>query len=248
MAEDKVQTKLKAKGQIKLKMPVLNNIDYVDVTRNKGLLKRYNGNELEGKKWREFQETVGKEFGSGKIYYNIFQKDGRRSSGITNAVGSTPTKDIIQLQDSSSKEVLKALQELNTKVSNKSEGIGVETLLQITRQGYDMQISFLNQQLVFKDGVIDNLNKEIESLESELSESGQNSNLSQLIEIGQKFLISKIGKPTITQLKDSDQSDIPQEILQILGTVDYSRISQENLDKIISILRQYISTFPLKGQ
>jgi hypothetical protein len=51
----------------------------------------------------------------------------------------------------------------------------------------------------------------------------------------------QFGKVDAATLKESDTTDIPAPILEILGAVDYSRIDENNMNKIIIGLRQYIS-------
>ena len=61
------------------------------------------------------------------------------------------------------------------------------------------------------------------------------------------MLFAKFGKgEEITNLSASNPGDIPNEIIEILGLVDYSKIPNQQMQQIISGLRQYISVLPLK--
>jgi len=259
MAEEKVQTKVKAKGQIQLKMPILNNIDYIDVTRNKQVLKRYLVIP-DGMKWREFQELVGKEYGSGKIYYNIFEKNGKRHSGVTNAISMSP--EIKFNPDIGLKEVQKSLQELQNKINSKTESFSTQMLIDLTKQGYEQRISYLDIQIVERTTLISKLEIKLDSVERELTEAyetidslegqtgwvGLLNQYKPLIEAG----LIKLGAKNIpvTKLSGDIQTSIPVEVLEILAMVDFDKVKTnlEGYNQALSYLSLYVSTLPQKGQ
>jgi hypothetical protein len=240
-----------------LKYEKLINVEYASIVRNKKSVLELEGSSIEGMTWREFQIFLGEKIPPGKCYFTIkFKKSNDLYTGQIRAVSMDGTK--LETTGNES-EVIKAFKSLESKLSNATStgGITFEMLMSSTKQGYESQVSFLNQQIVYKDGRIQKLESEIDELENDLDtaedqirelQRSTGSSFEKYIEIGEKLLSARFtpGKPVT--LKESDASDIPAELLEILGAVDYSRIQPETLQKIISTLKQYISFLPLKGQ
>ena len=244
-----------------LKHQVLNNVEYATIKRRGKVLLEIPGDDI-GKKinWRDFQIYVGKKIGAGRFSFTIkFKNSGELYTGQTNAVD--PDIDIAKSNESDSilEKVTTVFKSLESKLNNatQSGGVTYEMLLTSTKQGYDITVDFLKQQLTFKDGTISELKIEIRDLNSELDTADvtirqleQRTGYNQYLEPISKILFAKFGGGTPVKLEDSDPSGIPPEILQVLGVIDYSKIKPEDLQKMVQLLQQYISatSLPLKGQ
>jgi hypothetical protein len=62
-------------------------------------------------------------------------------------------------------------------------------------------------------------------------------------------LVKFTGNKAVQKLGSSDASDIPKEILDILGRVDYQQLQSnpEAYNQILDVLSKYISVLPQKG-
>lgn len=254
--------------RLKLKFPVIKNFIYFDIVKGKETLLSFSKKdlqEIEGKSWREFQFIVqdkleakyGQKYPAGRFNYICQQNNSTViERGLIKTISRKSFLDA-PIEKNEDQMSLTELQEIKkTLESLKSSDKSTDMMLTTVKQGYELQISFLNQQIQFKDSTIKQFEKDIEKLdnqldkyESEIEELRSKTGFNQLLEIGQKMLVAKFGQgQEVTNLSASNTSDIPEEILQILGMVDYQKIPGEQLQKIISGLKQYISVLPLKGQ
>lgn len=243
-----------AKIGTKLKFPVLNDVDYFDAVKNKQTLKSFKGSEINGLKWRELQQKLGALFGNGSVHYTMkLNNDDNLYRGTIRMVqvGITAKNPI----DENSTIKLE-LDQIKNQISNlgNAGGVSVDLLLSITKQSYETQITFLNNELNRKEITLTKYLNDIEKLNDELQECYEliddlksKTGLTQYLELAKTFLNSKSAnlKP-IQTLKDSDPTDIPERILKILGAVDWNQIEQNNLDEIIRYLEMFITKLPLK--
>lgn len=240
------------KREVGLKHPVLNNVEYISITKNKkSVFESNDGKYFEGMTWRNFQLFLGERLTPSRYYFNIkFKGDNKLFSGTIKAV----TLEAKQDHEMESEKILSEFKELKTVLQKgiNQGGISYDMLLSSVKQGYENQINYLNQVIADKNILLAKNEKEILELESDLedcqNESTKESRLSQYIDLATKFLASKYPTNKVATLKESDQTDIPGEILEILGAVDYSKIDDASMQKIIAGLKQYITFLPLKGQ
>ena len=223
-----------AKGSRRiLKHQVLNNVDYGYITRYGKTILEIEGKDLEGLEWRQFQKLVGSKIGAGRIGFTIkFKGDPEVYAGITKAVDLE--NKVPAPEDPGDKKIVQLFTDLKKDLERgiSSGGVTFDMLLNATKSGYDTQINFLNQQLVFKDGVIKDLREDLRDSEEDLDDCSKTvkelegkTGIGQYIGIAQKLLENKFGSRTPVPLESSDTSDIPQEILTVLG---YCRL-QTNL-------------------
>jgi len=252
--------KRKRPGSRILKHPVLKNVDYASIVRNKKSVLEIEGKELEGTAWRDFQIYVGDKIGVGRFHFTIkFKNNAELYTGTTK--GIDPNVNIVKSDESDTviKTVTDAFKSLESKLNNATQqgGITYEMLLASTKQGYDTQVDFLKQQITYKDVSIIELKVEIKDLNSELNETDitirqleKQSGYNQYLEPVTKILLAKFGAGKPVALGESDPSAIPNELLEVLGVIDYKKIQPDDLNKMIQLLHQYITAtnLPLKGQ
>lgn len=237
----------------KLKFPVLNNVEYFDVIKERKNVLTF-GSEINGKSWRDLQIELGKELPPGVYHYSFKQKDSNEiHRGNIKAVNSMANKKEITHPD---ELILKQKIEMLTTQLNemKAGNMQSQSIIELTKQGMQMQIDFKEQQLKAKDNEIKKLEDEIEKLtklvdgyEQQVDDLNGKTGMNQYIELGLKLLNRFDKKTPPVNLASSEQTDIPPELLQILGVVDWGRVDYNAQMKIIDGIKKYISFLPLKG-
>ena len=56
-----------------LRFPIVKDVEYFDVVKNKATLTTYKKKDIEGKTWRDVQLMIGSQFGAGVYFYNFKQ-------------------------------------------------------------------------------------------------------------------------------------------------------------------------------
>ena len=253
-------------NKLKLNFPIVPDIDYFDVIKNRQTILSLTNKDLkplEGKKWRELSffiqdkltETYGTKYMPGSYNY-VFQivGDDIQNRGIMKTL-SRDNKINMKETSLNDSGINKELQLIKSELLKATSGnMPVDMIIQLSRQSYEQQIKFLELQLNDKskqieklEGQINDLNDELNDSETIIKQLESKTGIGQYLEIAQKLFSLKIPTGQPVTLKDSDVSNIPDEILQILGAVDYDKISDEDLKKIIGYLKQYISLLPLRN-
>jgi len=244
---------LRKTDMLKLKFPVLNKVEYIDLVKNRINVLTIEGKDVEGFTWRQLQLYCGEKLAGGVYGYSMkFAKDDTIYRGSIKVVSLT--KQGFEMDENNN--VKKQLDELTKKLNSlKSDSPGMDLIISLTKSGYETQISFLKDELARKEKNIDKLEAEINKLNDQLDAAEtiiddlkSKTGLSQYIQIAKEFLMMKSGamKP-ITNLKDSDTVDIPADVLQVLGVVDWSAVDEKLLSEIIHYLKIFIQKLPLKG-
>jgi len=237
-----------------LRFPTVENVDYFDVVKNKQTLTTYKKKDIEGRSWRDVQLMIGSQFGAGVYFYN-FKQNGIDYINRGQIRGVATGVQLVQKENKT--DMTHELENIKAQIKNigQSNGVSVDLLISITKQSYQMQINFLNDELRRKQNQIDKLEKQIDDLNEDLNNADEQiedlkskTGINQYLNLAQDFLKLKTGKAApLATLKDSDPADIPAEILNILGAVDWSKVSPEILKTIVMYLNMYIDKLPLKG-
>ena len=238
-----------------LKFPVMKNVEFFDLHISPGKQIEISGSDIEGLKWRELQYFLGEKVPE-KVYNYQLKLKGK------NQIYNGRIKVLIKDKKYSTEEIVdpalsSQLDSLSKKVEmlSRGNGVSVDTLIEVTKQSYLQRIEYLNLEL--QKGVIEygRLTVKIEKLETDLINSedevddlkGQ-TGITQYISIAKEFLQMKAGNvEPLSNLKDSNISDIPGKLLEILGVVDWKEVDQKVQMDIESYLRIFIQKLPLKG-
>lgn len=238
----------------KIKFPILKDVEFLDVIKNKQTVKSFVKKDLEGIKWRDLQLKIGALFPAGSYHYALkFNNDDTLHKGVIRVISANPTEQKPETNSNLINEI-DALKKQINQIGN-AGGYSVDLLLSIQKSSYETQINFLNAELLRKENFINKLENQIESLNNELDDAAEQieelkskTGVNQYLELAQTFLQSKIGTAKkITTLKDSNPNDIPKRIIDILGAVDWSQIDQQAIDQIINYLEIFITKLPLKN-
>lgn len=241
----------------KLKFPILKKVDYLDLVQNKITVLQLTTKDCEGITWRDLQKLIGKKVGAGKYFYNLkFQNDNTINKGLIKAVtdGILPKP---KSEDAGLIEVKTMMEALTKKIDNAGSGggVSVELLMSVQKTQYENTIKFLENNLADKKAEylalkVDYNDKcaELQDTESQLQELEKDSGLMKYLPMVQDYFKDKMGttKP-ITNLKDSNQGDIPPDILQLLGMVDWANVDQEVIGNIVRYMNIAIQKLPMKG-
>lgn len=238
-----------------LRFPVLKDVEYIDLIKNKEAKLTIDGKTVEGKTWREFQKYLGSKLPERTYNYVIkIKNDNKIYKGLVRTVG------IMKNEDKKGQNGLVIIQseikELNEKISSMStgNGISVDTLISITKSSYETQLKFLGLEGDRREAVILKLESQLEGADKELDKCDaliidlkEKTGLTQYVSIVKEFLMMKSGSVQAVSLKDSDIKDVPQIIIEVLGVVDWSQVPEEILKEITGTLRVFIQKLPLKG-
>ena len=240
---------------MKLKFSNTKNVEYIDIQKGKVFLKSYTSFGLKGMSWREFQLLLGKEFGPDTYHYGLklLNKNEVHRGQIKGVNLKENKPGAIVPARADSKDLLlvnNAIDAINKRLDESAGSVmGVDAVLAFTRQGYEMQISFLNAEMVKKDNYIIKLEHDLDVTEKQIGDSSGKLGLQDWIVIGKEFLAMKAGLiQPVTNLSESNQSDIPPAILTLLGLADWSKVDRKIIDDIINYLNIFIQKLPMKGK
>ena len=241
----------------KLKFAILNKIEYIDLVKNRVTVLTLTGADVkDGSSWRDLQLLCGSLLSPGVYSYGLkFLDDDEVHRGSIKAVSIKKNLGS-DMESPEIKKLNKEISALQEKIAGfKNETPGFDMLIQMTRQGYESQISILRDEINRKEKSIDKLESKVDSLETENSNAAEiitdlknKTGLPQYLEVAKEFLLMKAGKAKpITDLKDSNTGDLPPEVLEVLGMVNWSEIKPNVLQEIVHYLKIFIQKLPLKG-
>ena len=238
-----------------LKFPVLKKVEYIDLIKNRSTVLSLEGKDVEGITWRQFQKMLGEKLPDGSYNYVIKIKGvDTINKGLVRTAGKVTTmaKEKIDINLDVQKQIL----DLTSQVKKIGSGndVSVDLLIQVTRQSFETQITFLNHELTRKDltnvkleSKIEDLHKELDSSDVLISKLQEKTGISQYMTIAKEFLSMKAGNvQPITNLSASEASDVPPEIIRILGVVNWSQVPGDVLNEITNTMKIFIQKLPLK--
>lgn len=238
-----------SQGTRNLKHPILKGVEYASILKNKKSVLEIEGSDLENKTWREFQIYLGDHLPITSYYFIIkFKNKNEIFTGQIRAVSTDPKKlESTAMESNELTKKIESLEKSLQKAAN-SGGISFDMLLAATKQGYEARIEYLNQKITDKDQQIQEIKREVNELEDDLNdcekENQKHGGIAQYLAIGEKFLSMKLGKPEKISLKDSNTSDIPEEILTVLGVIDWQKIDELSIKRIAENIQNYLSLIP----
>ena len=241
-----------------LKFPVLKDIDYIDISRNKETKLSLNSPETNGLKWRDLQKLIGQKCGAGNYHYQLKQVDKNKIHvGMIKAIGGAPPTPKPG-ESSKIKSIEDSISLLTNKIESlhKGSGVSVEMLIEVTKTNYEMRIGFIEGQLTEKKNELVLLQSKLEDKEAEIieleEEIKESSGFDKYFEIGKKILDAKalvtgVKSQPLANLQDSNPSDIPPAIIDSLGVVDWLQVDPGKVEEIVVYLNMFIPKLPMKG-
>ncbi len=227
---------------------------------NKSMEKILGQSNIEGMKWRDFQKYLGSKLPMDNYYYVVKLNDkpelykGRVKPIVLKAgvvSGSvTDDKSLLVL-----KETVSALSEKIETIS-KGNGVSMEMLLEVTKQSYVARIDFLGVEINKKDMDYNRLELKCAKLEEELNDADVviadlegKTGVMQYVSIAKEFLQMKAGSlKGIENLGDSNPSDIPSDITEVLGVVNWVAVDPNIINEIVHYIKVFANKLPLKGK
>jgi len=234
-----------------LKWNILNNVEYISIVYNGKSILEIDGSEVENLSRRDLQFFLGEKLPVNEIYtYSLkFKNVDKITTGRIRAL-TKDSKKLLESNQMDNTELTKKIESLEKSLQKAAStgGVSFDMLLAATKQGYEARIEYLNQKISDKDQLIQEIKKEVDDLEDDLSdcekENAKHGGIAQYLAIGEKVLNMKFGKQPAVSLKDSNTSDIPEPILQVLGVIDWTKIDAASIQKITEQIAQYLSLIP----
>lgn len=247
----------------KLRFPIIpKSIEYLDIILKKVTVKSYK-KEIAGLSWRKLNEKLFEDgVPAGQYSYAMkFFDNGNIYRGFIKSVDSKGSRVIPP--DPEANEIKRIHQTIESlKDSLKTSGgnnLSIDFILQATQKSHDAEISIYKLQidgnkekiLELKNEILE-LNRELDEAEKTIAElqsaGGQNKLTETLLGLVQQF--TPATKSTSKKLKLSDKfdgSDIPEDIILILASVDYQNVPPDIYEKLKNALYTYTQQLPQKG-
>lgn len=229
---------------------VFKNVEYITVSLNTEKLETIEGKFINGKTKYEFQKMLGEKYGDHK--FNLSQCDkGKFTNKVYFMRGIVTGKkklteipilnkekndinveSLIDRLDSNHKIHLDELRSLYEAKSTTNNSI------------YEIQIKGLESKIKEKDEYIKQLELEIDKINQ--NESGDMTKTIQTILALKNVMTGNIPQPKLQDKPVIPNNDIPKEFLELFSSVDYSKVSENDLQTYYSVLNQFISKLPQK--
>lgn len=240
-----------------LKIPVFNKeLDYFDVKIDNQRSLELKNEDVNGLKWRDLQKLIGKKLGRGGLFnYQMKWKNSDQPiTGKIRAMANISDDDLKTKTSDLNPFLLQKLNDVENKLKNISTASpDSSVVMDIMRasyeariDGYKERISELKTDKIKLESEIDKLNDELDNYEEKIREL-EGGKLDTYLNLFEKIGMMKLGKvKPLSDFTGTNHTDIPKQILDVLGLVDYERISNEQLNKILDMLKMWVQEFPLK--
>ena len=227
---------------------VYNNVETFDIVRRNQTLLRLKGDDINGKNVAQMEEILGDKLGEGTYNFSIkhFGEHKKKVGKIRGVIqNKSPKERVKENMDSILlNEKINKLDQSIEKLIKNNGGADYKQVLELQKTTFEIQLDFYKTQNIMLAEKIDKLEEKIESFEKEDNSSG---GINQILGLIPMFLNkSKIGAASLKDNVSSDPSDIPGEFIEALGKVDYSKVSEEQKNKILGYFNLFSNQLPLK--
>ena len=227
---------------------IYSNVETFDIVRRNQTLLRLKGDEVNGLNVSKLEEIIGDKLGEGTYCFSIKylglakKKIGKIRGVIQN---KNPKERVKENMDSILlNEKINNLEANIQKMLKNNGGADYKQVLELQKTTFEIQLDFYKTQNKSLTDKIDKLETKLEQLEGEGNETG---GLNQILGLIPMFLKTKgIGAASLKDNVSSDPSDIPSEFIEALGKVDYSKVSEEQKQKIVNYFNMFSTQLPLK--
>jgi len=229
---------------------IYTDVEYAQIFKDGISLYVYDANELNGKSKMEFQKMLGDQFGPGMFLATIKRKNIMATKNYRIRAIKFGSNKKIDNTETQSDHKIKDLENKMNNMNNNSPTF--DQILILTKQTYTLQIESLKDRinelksdLKEKTEIIEKLQSKLTSLENENNSGG---GLMDMIQ--QAVQLKQILKPNvpIKSLKDipTDRNSIPEQFINALGKVDYTKVPQEDIEKYVNFFENFSNQLPLK--
>ena len=242
----------------KLRWDVIpDNLERFDVIVN-GVNKRFK-DEVIGLKWTALEEKLPSlGIPPGKYNYSIkFVDSPMVDTGVIKSVGNRimeENKDLTKIE----KNIDELKKAIMSKTSGSVDSLPMEFMLSTVKQTHEAEIQLYKLQLQFKDdriielqGTIDYLNLELDKAERIVeqlqNEGGAGKTADAITSLVNNLFKQKSEQPRAKLSERFNGSDIPEDIIQILTTVEYKQIPQNQMDGLKKGLQMIVDQLPQKA-
>lgn len=219
---------------------IFENVEYLLISYHGTPVITFDGKEINGKSKAEIQYLLGKDYGEKNFNFSMKVKGKlKNETGGIRGIKIGSSNNNLKLEDMENKEIRKEIDAL--KANN------FELITKLIDEKYQIQIKHLENDLKQLEKDYSELEKEYNSLISQVekNESNENNMLTSLLKL---LPLDKLtGKPTsLASEQTNKQLDIRPEILNVLNEVDYTKLSDSDVNQYASLLKQFTNQLPKK--
>ena len=250
-----------------IKFDVFPAMEYFDLTKNAELLIRLNADQCNkiSKVTRAQAQTLlytmmyekhGAKYPPGFYHYQFKEPGSTRLERGKIRLIADDSLEIKKDDNLEQKQFENQLAEIKKQIAKISDSgtSNIDIITSALKLGHEAQVSFLNMQLTDKDNKIKELKDEIEHLEKLLDKAEQTLSETDTTGMASKILdgLSGLMKTKATPVNYDTLQDqtgsIPVPLFDLLNSIDWLKVSPQDLDKTMNDLNMYVAAkgFPKK--
>jgi len=243
---------------------VFKDVEYIEISKNGIPLYTFTEKEVNGITKFEFQKMLGKKFGVDRFSASMKFKNNYTNKKFP--IRSIVLGEVKNVKDNNNGQSVNKIDELENiikQIPNQNPAENYTQLLDLTKLTYENEINRLRETIQEQKNEIADYKKEVKELNKEnvklikkideAENEGGNNFVDMLLQLNQLRGVLKTGSgmaKNSSSLKNvkSDVSDIPEEMLEALGKVDYSKIPKQDIQKYIMLFENISNQLPLKSK
>lgn len=218
---------------------VFENVEYLLVTYHGTPIITLDGNDVNGKSKAELQYKLGSEYGEKNFNFSMKVK-----GKLKNETGGIRGIKIGSSNQNKNEDM--ELNELRKEIKELKSNNNFDRIEKLIDEKYQIEVKHLNERIKSLEKDYNELEKEYNSLvlQIEKNESNDNNMLSSLLKLIPMDKL--IGKPSLAD-NPNNSNQIRPEILNVLNEVDYSKLSDQDINQYAQILKQFTNSLPKKA-
>ncbi len=219
---------------------IFENVEYLLISYHGTPVITYDGKEVNGKSKAEIQYLLGKDYGEKNFNFSMKVKGKlKNETGGIRGIKIGSSNNNTKLEDMETKEIRKELETLKTN--------NLDLITKLIDEKYQIQIEHYKETVKQLQKDYSDLEKEYNSLVSQVekNESNENNMLTSLLKL---LPLDKLTSQAsgLSNSQTPKQLDIRPEILNVLNEVDYSKLSNDDINQYAAILKQFTNQLPKK--
>ena len=220
---------------------IFENVEYLLISYHGSPVITFEGKEVNGKSKAEIQYKLGSEYGEKNFNFSMKIK-----GKLKNETGGIRGIKIGSSNQTKNGEDLE-LNELRKEIKELKTNNNFDRIEKLIDEKYQIEIKHLNETIKKLEKDNAELEREYNSLVSQVekSESNENNMLTSLLKL---LPLDKLtGKGAALSDNISKQLDVRPEILNVLNEVDYTKLSDADINQYAQLLKQFTNSLPKKA-
>lgn len=212
-------------------------IEYIQVIRGGSVLYTYKGNEVNNLSKLEFQQKIGKDVGQGRFRLAIKEKGQFKNKNMI-------TRGIVL--GNTSGNITDDKEKISIPVSDKIEtsNYSKDTMLDMMQMSYQMRYDTLKERNDYLQDEIKEYKEYVKELESNNeNDNGKSIDFSKIL--GSVMQLKNLAKnknikSNLKEKLEKLENKVPKKMLDALNKVDYSNISENEINTYVNLLASYL--------